>query len=34
VESAWVDEGTEGAATLVDGAADAGLTLPVPPFAE
>ena len=34
VESAWVDEDTEGAATLVDGAADAGLTLPVPPFAE
>jgi hypothetical protein len=34
VESAWVDEATEGAATLVDGAADAGLTLPVPPFAE
>ena len=33
VESAWVDENTEGAATLVDAAADAGLTLPVPPFA-
>jgi hypothetical protein len=32
VESAWVDEDTEGAATLVDGAADAGLSLPVPPF--
>jgi len=34
VESAWVDEGTEGAATLVDGAADAGLTLQVPPFTD
>jgi hypothetical protein len=34
VESAWVDDNTEGAATLVDAAADAGLTLPVPPFAD
>ena len=34
VESAWVDDNTEGAATPVDAAADAGLTLPVPPFAE
>jgi hypothetical protein len=32
VESAWVDEDAAGSSTEVDAVADAGLTLPVPPF--
>jgi hypothetical protein len=34
VESAWVDDGADGGSAPIDAAADAGLTLPTPPFAD